>query len=179
MDLVRKNLMPSQIMTRPAFENAIASVAASGGSTNAVLHLLALAREANVALQIDEFDTISARTPTIATLKPGGLYTAVEMHQAGGISLLLRRLLEGGLLHQDCLTVTGRTIAQEVASAPETTGQQVIRPTHKPFKATGDLSFYTVIWRKRAGCLKLPVAPSRISVAPPEFLTTRKMPWLR
>lgn len=155
MDLVRKNLKPSQIMTRPAFENAIASVAASGGSTNAVLHLLALAREANVALQIDEFDTISARTPTIATLKPGGLYTAVEMHQAGGISLLLRRLLEGGLLHQDCLTVTGRTIAQEVASAPETTGQQVIRPTNKPFKPTGGLVILHGNLAEEGGVLKV------------------------
>ena len=139
MDLVRKDLKPSQIMTRPAFENAIASVAASGGSTNAVLHLLALAKEASVPLQIAEFDAISAKTPTIATLKPGGLYTAVEMHKAGGISLLLRRLLEGGYLHKECVTVTGRTLAEEIAGAPETTGQQVIRPTGKPFKPTGGL----------------------------------------
>ena len=139
VDLVRKNLKPSQIMTRQAFENAIASVAASGGSTNAVLHLLALARECNVSLKIDEFDSICAKTPTIATLKPGGLYTAVEMHQAGGISLLLRRLLEGGFLHRECITVTGRTLAEEVSGAPETAGQQVIRPTSKPFKPTGGL----------------------------------------
>jgi len=139
VDLVRKNLKPSQIMTRQAFENAIVSVAASGGSTNAVLHLLALARECNVALKIDEFDAICAKTPTIATVKPGGLYTAVEMHEAGGISLLLRRLLEGGYLHRDCLTVTGRTLGDEVGAAPETPGQQVIRPTSKPFKPTGGL----------------------------------------
>ena len=139
MDLVRQGLKPSQIMTRPAFENAIASVAASGGSTNAVLHLLALAKESNVSLKIEEFDAISTKTPTIATLKPGGLYTAVEMHQAGGISLLLRRLLEGGYLHRECLTVTGRTLAEEIAAAPETSGQQVIRPTSKPFKPTGGL----------------------------------------
>ncbi|MBI2813272.1 MAG: dihydroxy-acid dehydratase [Opitutae bacterium] len=139
MDMVRSDRKPSQIMTRPAFENAIASVAASGGSTNAVLHLLALAKEANVALQIDEFDAISRRTPTIATLKPGGLYTAVEMHQAGGISLLLRRLLEGRILRGGCLTVTGRTLGEEVQGAPETSGQQVIRPTDKPFKPTGGL----------------------------------------
>ena len=139
MDLVRRDLRPSRIMTRAAFENAIASVAASGGSTNAVLHLLALARECNVSLKLDEFDAISARTPTIATLKPGGLYTAVEMHAAGGISLLLRRLLEGGLLHGDCVTVTGRSLGDEVRAAPETVGQQVIRPTAKPFKATGGL----------------------------------------
>ena len=139
MDLVRKDLKPSQIMTRKAFENAIASVAASGGSTNAVLHLLALARESNVSLKIDEFDAISAKTPTIATLKPGGLYTAVEMHKAGGISLLLRRLLEGGYLNKECVTVTGRTLGEEVKDAFEAPGQQVIRPTAKAFKPTGGL----------------------------------------
>jgi dihydroxy-acid dehydratase len=139
MELVRRDLKPSQIMTRRAFENAIASVAASGGSTNAVLHLMALARETGVALKIDEFDSISAKTPTIATLKPGGLYTAVEMHKAGGISLLLRRLFEGGYLHADCLTVTGHTLGEDVRNAPETPGQQVIRPTDKPFKAYGGL----------------------------------------
>lgn len=139
MDLVRKNLRPRQIMTRPAFENAIAAVSASGGSTNAVLHLLALARELNIPLTIDEFDAICEKTPTIATLKPGGIYTAVEMHNAGGISLLLRRLLEGGYLHKDCVTVTGRTIADEVRNAAETAGQQVIRPTGKPFKPNGGL----------------------------------------
>lgn len=139
MEMVRKDLKPSQIMTRKAFENAIASVAASGGSTNAVLHLIALAKEANVSLKIEEFDGISARTPTIATLKPGGLYTAVEMQKAGGISLLLRRLLEGNFLHADCLTVTGKTLADEVRNAHETPGQQVIRPTDKPFKVSGGL----------------------------------------
>jgi dihydroxy-acid dehydratase len=155
MELVRKNLKPSQIMTRQAFENAIASVAASGGSTNAVLHLLALAHEGNIPLKIDEFDTISAKTPTIATLKPGGLYTAVEMHQAGGISLLLRRLLEGGYLHRDCVTVTGRTIGEEMKSAPETPGQQVIRPTDKPFKPTGGLVILHGNLAEEGGVLKV------------------------
>ncbi len=137
--LVRRDLLPSQIFTRSAFENAIASVAASGGSTNAVLHLLALAREVDVALTLEDFDRISARTPTIATLKPGGLYTAVEMHAAGGMSLLLRRLLEGGSLDANCLTVTGRTLGEEVREATETPGQQVIRPTARPFKPHGGL----------------------------------------
>jgi dihydroxy-acid dehydratase len=137
--LVRSDLRPSAIFTRPAFENAIRSVAASGGSTNAVLHLLALAHEVGVPLAIEDFDRLSASTPTIATLKPGGLYTAVEMHAAGGITLLLRRLLEGGLLHGDQPTVTGRTLAEEVAAAPETPGQQVIRPVARPFKAHGGL----------------------------------------
>jgi dihydroxy-acid dehydratase len=139
MDLVRSDLKPSQIMTRAAFENAVASVAASGGSTNAVLHLIGLAHEMNVPFSIDDFDAICSKTPTIATLKPGGLYTAVEMHKAGGITLLLRRLLEGGYLKEDCLTVTGQTIADAVRSAPETQGQQVIRPTSQPFKPTGGL----------------------------------------
>ncbi|MDP2137135.1 MAG: dihydroxy-acid dehydratase [Candidatus Didemnitutus sp.] len=139
MELVRRDLRPSQIYTRAAFENAIASVAASGGSTNAVLHLLALAREVEITLTLEDFDRISARTPTIATLKPGGLYTAVEMHAAGGMSLLLRRLHEGRMLDGSCLTVTGRTLAEEVGAAPETPGQQVIRPTAKPFKPHGGL----------------------------------------
>jgi dihydroxy-acid dehydratase len=155
MELVRKDLKPSQIMTRPAFENAIASVAASGGSTNAVLHLLALAREMNLPLKIDEFDAISAKTPTIATLKPGGLYTAVEMHNAGGITLLLRRLLEGGYLQAGCLTVTGRTIGEDVKAAPETAGQQVIRPTDKPFKPTGGLVILKGNLAEEGGVLKV------------------------
>jgi dihydroxy-acid dehydratase len=155
MDMVRKDRKPSQIMTRRAFENAIVSVAASGGSTNAVLHLLAIAREANISLKIDEFDTISAKTPTIATLKPGGLYTAVEMQKAGGISLLLRRLLEGGYLNKECLTVTGRALGEEVAGAFEAPGQQVIRPTGQPFKPTGGLVIMHGNLAEEGGVLKL------------------------
>jgi len=155
VELAKRDLRPSKIFTRQAFENAILSVVASGGSTNAVLHLLALAHEANVPLEIDDFDAISAKTPTIATLKPGGLYTAVEMHQAGGISLLLRRLLEGGFLHGDCLTVTGRTLADEVRGAPETSGQPVIRPTSKPFKTTGGLVILRGNLAEEGGVLKV------------------------
>jgi len=155
MDLVRKDLKPSQIFTRKSFENAIASVAASGGSTNAVLHLLALAKEANVALKIDEFDAICRKTPTIATLKPGGLYTAVEMHKAGGISLLLRRLYEGQYLHADCVTVTGRSLGEEVRNASETPGQQVIRPTDKAFKPTGGLVILRGNLAEEGGVLKV------------------------
>ena len=106
-------------------------------------------------LKIDEFDTISAKTPTIATLKPGGLYTAVEMHQAGGISLLLRRLLEGGFIHADCVTVTGRSLGEEIKGAPETPGQQVIRPTDKPFKPTGGLVIMHGNLAEEGGVLKL------------------------
>ncbi|HJV47913.1 MAG TPA: dihydroxy-acid dehydratase [Geothrix sp.] len=139
MDLVRGDVRPSAILTREAFENAIASVAATGGSTNAVLHYLALAREANVPLGIDDFDQISARTPLLADLKPGGRFTAPDLHAAGGIRLVAQRLLEGGRLHGNARTVTGRSLAEELASAQETPGQQVVRPFASPIKPSGGL----------------------------------------
>ena len=139
MELVRNDLRPSAILTREAFENAIAAVAATGGSTNAVLHYLALAREANVPLTIDDFDQISARTPLLADLKPGGRFMAPDLHMAGGIRLVAQRLLAGGKIHGAALTVTGRTLAQELASAQETPGQQVVRPLANPIKASGGL----------------------------------------
>ena len=139
MDLLRSDLRPSAILTREAFENAIAAVAATGGSTNAVLHYLALAREAGVPLTIDDFDQVSARTPLLADLKPGGRFTAPDLHAAGGIRLVAQRLLEGGKLHGTALTVTGHTIAEELASAEETPGQQVVRPFANPIKASGGL----------------------------------------
>jgi len=139
MDLLRTNLRPRDILTRPAFENAIASVAATGGSTNSVLHLLAMAREAGVPLTIDDFDAVSRRTPIIADLKPGGRYMAVDVHRAGGIQLIVRRLLEGGKLDGAAITVTGRTLAEEASRAVETPGQDVIKTTDHPLKATGGL----------------------------------------
>jgi len=139
MDLLRSDLRPSAILTREAFENAIAAVAATGGSTNAVLHYLALAREASVPLTIDDFDQVSARTPLLADLKPGGRFTAPDLHAAGGIRLVAQRLLEGGKLHGAALTVTGRTVAEELASAQETPGQQVVRPIANPIKGSGGL----------------------------------------
>jgi dihydroxy-acid dehydratase len=139
MDMLRADLRPSAILTREAFENAIAAVAATGGSTNAVLHYLALAREANVPLTINDFDQVSARTPLLADLKPGGRFTAPDLHAAGGIRLVARRLLEGGKLHGASLTVTGRTVAEELASAQETPGQEVVRPFANPIKASGGL----------------------------------------
>ncbi len=139
MELLRRDLRPSQIFTRAAFENAIASVAATGGSTNAVLHLLALAKETGVDLHIDDFDQISARTPLIADLKPGGRFAAADMHAAGGIPLVMKRLLDGGYLHGDCPTVSGQTIAEACAAAQETPGQQVIYPVERPLKAHGGL----------------------------------------
>ena len=139
VDLLRRGTRPSDILTREAFENAIVGVAATGGSTNAVLHLLAMAREAGVPLNIDDFDTISNKTPLIADLKPGGKYMALDLAKAGGIGLVARRLLEGGYLHADALTVSGLTLKQEAELADETPGQDVVYTTEKPIKASGGL----------------------------------------
>jgi dihydroxy-acid dehydratase len=139
MSVLQKGIKPRDILTREAFENAIASVAATGGSTNAVLHLLAIAREAGVGLEIDDFQTVSARTPLLADLKPSGRFVASDMHRAGGIRLLARRLLNGKYLHPSAKTVTGLTLGAEAESAVETPGQEVIVPLDKPLKATGGL----------------------------------------
>ncbi len=139
MELLRKGVTPRQIITRKALQNAIAGVMATGGSTNAVLHLLAVAREAGVKLSIDDFGRISARTPLLADLKPWGRFTAPEMYQAGGMAVVARRLLDAGLLHADEKTVTGRTIGEEVKTARETPGQEVIRPLKNPIKPTGGI----------------------------------------
>ena len=139
MDVLHHDRRPSKILTRAALENAIASVAATGGSTNAVLHLLAIAREAGVALDIADFDKISARVPLLADLKPGGRFVAADLHAAGGTRLVAKRLLEAGALHADMLTVTGRTLGDEAAGATETAGQQVVRSASAPLKPTGGL----------------------------------------
>ena len=139
MSLLEKNLKPRDILTRDAFENAIAAVAATGGSTNAVLHLLAIAREAGVELQIDDFQTVSERTPLLADLKPSGRFVAADMHHAGGIRLLAKRLMTGRYLQGSAKTVTGQTLAHEAESAQEASGQEVIAPLSKPLKATGGL----------------------------------------
>jgi dihydroxy-acid dehydratase len=139
MNVLQKGLKPRDILTREAFENAIASVAATGGSTNAVLHLLAIAREAGVQLDIDDFQTVSERTPLLADLKPSGRFVAADMHRAGGIRLLARRLVRGKHLHSQAKTVTGLTINSEAESAVETPGQEVIVPLERPLKATGGL----------------------------------------
>ena len=140
MELVRADLRPRRIVTRAAVENAIAAVAATGGSTNAVLHLLAIAHEAGVALEIDDFDRISARTPLLADLKPGGRFVAADLYRAGGIGLVAKRLQEAGLLAGDALTVTGRTIGEAARAAPETAGQEVVRPVAAPLTPTGGLA---------------------------------------
>jgi dihydroxy-acid dehydratase len=139
MNVLRKGIKPRDILTRDAFENAIASVAASGGSTNSVLHLLAIAREAGIGLEIDDFQTVSERTPLLADLKPSGRFVAADMHRAGGIRLLAKRLMSGKHLHPSAMTVTGLTISAEAESAVETQGQEVIAPLDKPLKATGGL----------------------------------------
>jgi len=139
MNVLQNGIKPRDILTREAFENAIAAVAATGGSTNAVLHLLAIAREAGVTLEIDDFQTVSARTPLLADLKPSGRFVASDMHRAGGIGLLAKRLLNGKYLHPSAKTVTGLTIGAEAEKAVETPGQEVIAPLAKPLKATGGL----------------------------------------
>ena len=139
MDLLHRGLTPGDILTREAFENAIAAGAATGGSTNLVLHLLALAREAGVPLDMEDFDRVSERTPIIADLKPGGRYTAVDLDKAGGTKLLGRRMVEAGLVDGSQLTPTGKTIAEEVEGAEEAPGQDVILKVDEPLKETGGL----------------------------------------
>ncbi|MCH7569574.1 MAG: dihydroxy-acid dehydratase [Deltaproteobacteria bacterium] len=139
MELLSRDLRPSQIVTRKSVENAIVAVAATGGSTNAVLHLLAIACEAGVKLELDDFDRISSRTPILADLKPGGRFVATDLYRAGGIPLVVRRLLEAGLLNSQEMTVTGKTIGEEAQSAVETPGQEVVRPLSAPIKPTGGL----------------------------------------
>ena len=139
MDVLRRGVRPRDLLTREAFENAIAAAAGTGGSTNAVLHLLALAREADVPLSIDDFDAISKRTPIIADLRPGGRYVALDVDRAGGIQLIARRMVEGKLVSAGAQTVTGRTLGEEAALAVETPGQVVVSTADRPFKPTGGI----------------------------------------
>ena len=140
VDLVQRGVKASEILTREAFENGIACVAATGGSTNAVLHLMALAKDAGVELALEDFDRIASETPLIADLKPGGRFVATDLYAAGGIRLVAKRLAEAGNLHEGAMTVTGRTIGEEAAEAREANGQEVVRPLADPIKATGGLA---------------------------------------
>jgi dihydroxy-acid dehydratase len=139
MEVLKADLKPSEIITRESIENAIATIAMSGGSTNGVLHLLAVAREAGIELEIDDFDHISERTPLLGDLKPGGQYVAKDLNDAGGVGVFAKRLDEAGLLHRDCITVTGRTIGEEADQTVEADGQKVVRPVADPLKDTGGL----------------------------------------
>jgi dihydroxy-acid dehydratase len=139
MSLLEREVKPSSIITKRSLENAIAAVAATGGSTNGVLHLLAVAHEAGVELTLEDFDRISSRTPLLADLKPGGRFVAADLYRAGGVRLVANRLLEAGALNEDEITVTGRTIGEEAREAEETPGQEVVRPLSDPLKSTGGL----------------------------------------
>ena len=139
IDMLEHDRRPSQIITRKSLENAVASIATTGGSTNGVLHLLAIANEANIPFEIDDFQEINSRTPTFVDLKPGGRFVAADLYQAGGIPLVAQRLLEAGLLHADELTVTGDSIGEEASKALETDGQEVVRPISDAIKPTGGL----------------------------------------
>ena len=140
MDVLERGLLPSDIITRASLENAIAAIACSGGSTNGVLHLLAIAREMGVELAIDDFDAISQRTPLLCDLKPGGQYVAPDLFEAGGVPLVLKRLKDAGLLHPDAITVTGATVGELADAARETEGQRVVRPLEDPIQTSGGLA---------------------------------------
>ncbi len=140
LDVLRRGLRPHEVITREGLENAIAAIAMSGGSTNGVLHLLAVAREAGVPLDIDDFDAISRRTPLLCDLKPGGTYVATDLYEAGGVPVVLERLREAGLLHEDALTVSGRTVGEHAAEAREAPGQRVVRPLSEPLSSEGGLA---------------------------------------
>ena len=139
MDVLRRGVRPRDIFTSEAIENAIAGVATTGGSTNAVLHFMAMAREAGVPLEIDDFDRVSSRTPLLGDMRPGGRYAAADLDRAGGTRLVAQRLVQGGYAHPSAMTVTGKTFAEEAAQAEEAPGQEVVRPLDNPIKATGGL----------------------------------------
>jgi dihydroxy-acid dehydratase len=140
VQLVRDDVRPSSIITREALENAVAAIAATGGSTNGVLHLLAIARELGLPLEIDDFDRIASATPVLADLKPGGRFVAVDLHAAGGVPLVARELVRGGLAHGEARNVDGRTLAEIGEAASETPGQEVVLPADRPLKPTGGLA---------------------------------------
>jgi len=166
MDVLARGQRPSDIITREALENAIAATATSGGSTNAVLHLLAVANEAGVELDIDDFDRIAAATPLLCDLKPGGRYVAVDLYEAGGVPLVAKRLLELGRLHEDAITVTGRTVGEHAREASETADQQVVRPVSDPIKTSGGLAILRGNLAPEGCVVKLSGHERRLHVGP-------------
>jgi dihydroxy-acid dehydratase len=166
VDVLRRGLRPSDIITKPALENAIAGVACSGGSTNGVLHLLAVAREMGVDLDIDDFDRISERTPILCDLKPAGQYVATDLYAAGGVAVMLQRLQDAGLLNEDPITVTGETIGELARAAEETPGQRVVRPLDEPLKPTGGLAILRGNLAPEGSVIKLAGHEKRRHVGP-------------
>jgi dihydroxy-acid dehydratase len=166
MEILKRGLRPSDVITRDSLENAIAAIACSGGSTNGVLHLLAVAREAGIELSIDDFDAISERTPLLCDLKPGGQYVAVDLYEAGGVPLVARRLLDAGLLHEDAMTVTGRTVGEHAREATEAPGQRVVRPLDDPIKPTGGLAILKGNLAPEGCVVKLAGHERRLHVGP-------------
>jgi dihydroxy-acid dehydratase len=155
MRLVREDVRPSRVITREALENAAAAVAATGGSTNGVLHLLAIAHELGIPLALDDFDHIAERTPIVADLKPGGRFVATDLHAAGGVALVARELLRAGLLHGDAPTVDGRTLGEVAAAVVEAPGQEVVVPIDRPLKKTGGLAILRGNLAPEGGVVKL------------------------
>jgi dihydroxy-acid dehydratase len=166
LDAVKNDRRPRAICTRTAFENAIASVAATGGSTNAVLHLLAMAREAGVSLNIDDFNVVSERTPLLLSLKPAGQYVAADVDKAGGIGVIAKRLVDGGYVDGSAVTMTGKTLTEEAALAVETPGQQVVRPLDNPIKKTGGLVILKGSLAPEGGVIKVTGIDRKIHQGP-------------
>jgi len=166
MRVLAEDLRPSRVITRDSLENAIACACASGGSTNVVLHLIALAHEAGIELGVDDFERISRETPLLADLKPGGRFVATDLYRAGGVPLLLRRLAEAGKLHGDAITVSGRTIGEEAEAASEAEGQEVVRPLSDPLKAEGGLAILRGNLAPEGAVVKLAGTERRRQVGP-------------
>ncbi|WP_321473829.1 dihydroxy-acid dehydratase [uncultured Paludibaculum sp.] len=166
LDAVKNNLLPRTICTRAAFENAIASVAATGGSTNAVLHLLAMAREAGVDLVIDDFQTVSERTPLLLSLKPAGQYVAADVDKAGGIGVVAKRLVDGKFADASAMTITGKTLGEEAARSEETPGQQVVRALDNPIKKSGGLVILKGSLAPEGGVIKVTGIDRKIHQGP-------------
>lgn len=165
-EAIQAGRTPKSFLTKKSFTNAIAAVAATGGSTNAVLHLLAVAKEAGIKLSLEEFDKISRKTPVIADMRPWGQYTAWELWEAGGIPLVIRRLIEGGLIDGDQMTISGKTLWQEVKNAKETKGQQVVASAKKPFKPEGGLRVLKGSLAPDGAVLKLAGTETRVHRGP-------------